>query len=144
MQLMRPNRDNHEGMPEIIGAFERDGHFFGVIQVVLDGEHYAFEFGVDKSGYLVLKRVLQFHPFDTLPGAPYRYFFAGGLGRLGQKGGPVSFNVRVEQGRDAKQFNFKGPWELGANLQWFLELRRPEEAVQLRRVEPRLKVQHEP
>ena len=137
---MLPGRDNHEGMPEIVAAYERDGHFFGVVQVMLDGEPHAFEFGVDNPGYLALRNVLQFRPFDMLPGVPYRYFFGGGLGRLGQEGGPVRFDVRVEQGRDAKHFEFEGPWELGANLRWFMELRRHEDATHLRRVKPRLEL----
>jgi hypothetical protein len=102
-----PGRDNHVGMPEIVAAHERAGNFFGVIQVVLDGELHAFEFGVDKPGYLALKRVLHFRPFDALAGVAYRYSFAGSVGRCGSVGDPISFSVRIEQGVTQRNLRLK-------------------------------------
>ena len=65
-------RDNHEGLPEILDAFERDGLYYGVIQVRIGGGFHAFEIGVDPGGYRALRRVLQGRPFETAPGCAYR------------------------------------------------------------------------
>ncbi len=68
-------RDNHDGMLEIIAAFEQDGHYFALVQLERDGKQKLFRFGVDRKGYLALKRVLQLRPFDQIPGIKYRYFY---------------------------------------------------------------------
>ncbi|HEY2391002.1 MAG TPA: hypothetical protein VGK22_07490 [Candidatus Angelobacter sp.] len=59
-------RDNHEGYPEIVSAFERGGLCFGVIRLTLPSDSAAFEFGVDRDGYGSLQRILQTRPFDKL------------------------------------------------------------------------------
>ena len=41
-------RDNHEGLPEIIDAYELDSHVFGVAQVMLGCELYPL-IGVDPA-----------------------------------------------------------------------------------------------
>lgn len=130
-------RDNHEGLPEIIEAYEREGNFFGVAQVILSDEIYAFEFSVDEAGYHSLQQIIQLHPFDNLPGLPHRYFFVPSIHRIGPGNTPIEFAVRVEQGRNNKQFPVKGPESLISNLMWFFRLRRPEDAAQLRQVETR-------
>lgn len=50
-------RDNHQGMPEIVAAYERDGLCFGVVRIEAGGEDAAFEFGVERKGYVTLKRI---------------------------------------------------------------------------------------
>jgi hypothetical protein len=69
-------RDNHEGMPEIVDAFEEGGQYFGVVGVEIGGKLRVFRFGVSRAGYRALKRVLQLRPFDSLPGLEHRYYFA--------------------------------------------------------------------
>lgn len=70
-------RDNHEGMPEIIDAFEKDGIYGGIVEIEIDDIYKKFEFDVTRRGYLSLKRILQIRPFDMMPGIKYKYFFAG-------------------------------------------------------------------
>jgi hypothetical protein len=50
-------RDNHEGMLEIVTAYERDGFYFGVVRVQTPSETAAFEFGVAHEGYLALRKI---------------------------------------------------------------------------------------
>lgn len=130
-------RDNHEGLPEIIDAYDREGTFFGVAQVKLSDEFYAFEFGIDDAGYHALRQIIQLHPFDHLPGLQHRYFFVPSVRRIGKSHDLMEFAVRVEQGSNGKQFQVKGPESLISNLMWFFKLRRPEDAAQLRQVEAR-------
>ena len=44
-------RDNHEGYPELLDAYERDGLYFGAVRLIIAGEVAAFEFGLDKRGF---------------------------------------------------------------------------------------------
>ena len=78
-------RDNHDGYPELLDAYEREGSYFGAVRVILTGEEATFEFGLVERGYLSLKRVLQSRPFE--PRGQYRYFFRGKFGK--REGGNV-------------------------------------------------------
>jgi len=44
-------RDNHEGYPELLEAYERDGLYFGAVRLIIAGEVAGFEFGLDKRGF---------------------------------------------------------------------------------------------
>ena len=120
MTGLRSMRDNHEGMPEIVDAFQEGDHYFGLVQLERNGEQRRFRFGVSRDGYLALKRVLQLRLFDQMPGVKCRYFFAFGVRRL--EGERVMMGVRVEQGRDSKQFETEAVRGVAANLMWFYEL----------------------
>ena len=123
-------RDNHEGMPEIIDAFEVDGQYFGVVRVEISGESRKFGFGVSQTGYRALKRVLQLRPLDSLPGLKHRYYFAAAYHKAGDSL-EYEMKVRVEQGKNGKQVATRGPKELLANLRWFMELKDFSEAAHL-------------
>lgn len=66
-------RDNHEGMPEIVAAFEKDGQYFGIVGIQVSSESRQFQFGVSANGYRALRKILQLRPFDTMPGVKQRY-----------------------------------------------------------------------
>jgi hypothetical protein len=113
-------RDNHEGQPEILDAFQQGEHYFGLVQLERLGEQRHFRFGLSRDGYLALKRVLQLRPFDQMPGVRSRYFFVPDVRRL--KGERVMLTVRVEQGRDGRQIESEASRDVVANLMWFYEL----------------------
>lgn len=123
-------RDNHDGMPEIVDAFEDDGQYFGVVGVEIGGESRKLRFGVSQAGYRALKRVLQAHPFDSLPGLKHRYYFAEAHWNV-EDSSDCGMRVRVEQGRNGKQFDVRAPKDLLANLGWFAELKDFSEAAHL-------------
>lgn len=113
-------RDNHNGMPELVDAFENNGQYFGVIAAVEDDKERRFRFGLSLQGYRSLRRVLQDRPFDLMPGLNYRYFYS-----RSQKCAPeekYKMTVRIELDRDAKQKDFDIPKDLHANLLWFQRL----------------------
>lgn len=123
-------RDNHKGMPEIIDAFERDKHYFAVLEIEIDGSYKKFQFGVLRPGYLALKRVLQLRPFDMMPGLKYRYFYA--RSQKQPESGKHIMAVRVEQDRDAKLVErIEISQELHASLLWFDRLNSFDEALYL-------------
>jgi hypothetical protein len=114
-------RDNHAGMPEIVDALDENGNFFAVVQLERGGETKRFRFGISRNGYSALRHTLQLRPFDQAAGAQYRYFFVSRVRRT--EGDRVMMTVRVEQGRDGKQFEVESPRDVVANLMWFWELK---------------------
>lgn len=134
--LIIPMRDNHDGYPEILNPYERDGQYFGVVRIIRAPESATFEFGVSATGYLTLRHIFNSRPFESMPAAPYRYFFCGSYSRATQPGeDSCSFDVRIEQGSTAKNFEFKGPRALLANLLWFQQLPAIADASHLKRLD---------
>lgn len=117
-------RDNHDGYPEILNAYEREGQYFGAVRLVLQDGSPTVEFGVTEAGHAALKRILSARPFDALPGIRYRYFFVGSfIGATKPNQDVFAFDIRIEQNAAAKSFQFSGPKTLLANLLWFLNLK---------------------
>jgi hypothetical protein len=116
-------RDNHEGLPEIIDAYERDGHFFCSIALTIGRETKVFEFGVIQESYKAVKRILSLRPFEQFPGTKYRYFYAQG------------WDFRIEQGTRGKQFRVEAPEPLIANLTWFIRVKDFSELAHLREIQ---------
>ena len=126
-------RDNRDGYPELLDAYERDGLYYGAVRVTVADEVAAFEFGVERRGYVTLRQILQTRPFDTL--GKHRYFFKGNFSKREPDSDTVSFGVRIEQGADGKNFeNFSGPVSLVSNLLWFQSLKDLQNAAALTRL----------
>ena len=114
-------RDTHEGMPELVAAYERSGLYFGSVRVTIGGESRVFEFGVPIEDYKALRSILQTCPFERLPGIQYHYFIVPSIGRNGEH--HANIEIRIEQGRNGRQVPFKVPLLLGRNLYWFAILK---------------------
>jgi hypothetical protein len=126
-------RDNHDGYPELLDAYERDGLYFGAVRLTVSDEIAAFEFGIEQRGYVSLKQILQTRPFDAL--GKHRYFFTGSFRKREPGSDTVSFDVRIEQGANGKNFeNFRGPVSLVSNLLWFKSLKDFQDTVALQRL----------
>jgi hypothetical protein len=123
-------RDNHEGLPELIDANERNAAFFAVVAVTVGGETRHFEIGLQEDAYRAARRVLESRPFDQLPGIPYRYFFVPKVGRTDR--GTAEVDFRIEQDPTGRQFSFEIPLRLAQNFMWFFELKDFTSASHLR------------
>ncbi len=119
-------------LPEIVDAYDRDGLFYAAIRLQRAGEDKVFELGISRTSYLALRRVLQTRPFDPMSGVPRRYFFVPSYSRNDVDPDRCSGTIRIEQGRDGKDFTFDLPQQLIANLLWFLEMKTLEPASHLR------------
>lgn len=119
-------RDNHEGMIEFIDAFQKDEHYFVIIEL----ESRRFQFGVSVRGYRAVKHVMQLRPFDAMPGLKYRHFYAGSSKRLGTD--DYCMYVRSELGRKGTTNQLGLPKDLHANLLWFMRLENINEAAYLK------------
>lgn len=129
-------RDTHEQLPELIAATERGGQYFGAVRVTLGDQSKTFEFGVDRSAFAVLKRMMAQRPFDTMAGTPYRYFFVPSVrsSLSGMDAATRDVAIRVEQGRQSKQVEVTAPIGLIQNLMWFFQLKDFGEAKELREI----------
>jgi hypothetical protein len=126
-------RDNHDGCPEFLDAYEREDLFFGSVGLTIANEVGTFEFGVERRAYVSIKQILQTRPFDPL--GRYRYFFTGSFSKREPGSDLVRFDVRIEQGANGQNFkNFRGPASLVSNLLWFQSLKDFRDAAALRRL----------
>src|SRR5712692_6616188 len=126
-------RDTHEGMPEIVDAFEKDGQYVGIVGIELGDTSRQFQFGVSLDGYRALRKILQLRPFDSMPGVKQKYFFARSYGKI-PGSSDYRTDVRVEQGRDGKKTEVRVPKDLLSNLVWFSEIKDFSEAAHLTEV----------
>lgn len=119
-------RDRDENSLEFIDAFEKDDHFFAIVQF----HRRRFQFGVSRGGYLAIKRAMQVRPFDLMPGVKYRYFYSGSC-KAAVDGNQYKMDVRVEMDRNATTESLEIPRDLHANLLWFIRLENISEASYL-------------
>ena len=117
-------------MPEIVDAFEKDGLYFGIVEIQVSSESKQFQFGTSLNGYRALRRILQLRPFDTMSGITQRYFFAGSYGTI-PNSSEFTADVRVEQNREGKKVEVRVPKDLLSNLVWFAGIKDFGEAAHL-------------
>ena len=127
-------RDNHEGLPEIINAYERDEHFFCSVAITLGAETKFFEFGMNQEAYKAVKRILALRPFEQFPGAKYQYFFSPGARRESSNPSKTYCYIRIEQEKKGKEFEVAAPESLIANLMWFFQVKDFSELAHLREI----------
>lgn len=125
-------RDNADGLPELLEAFELDGHYFCRVRLWFKSMPQTFQFGVSHDAYRALKRVFNSRPFDSMPGQAARAFFVPSYTFTEDGEEFTTLTVRIEQGKQGKQFEFTAPLMLVRNLKWFQELKQPEAASHLR------------
>lgn len=118
-------RGNHDGMLEFLDAYEKDEHFFAIVEF----RSKKFQFGVSLSGYKALKRTMQLRPFDMMPGRKYRFFYVGS--NKGSDENQFSMEVQIELDRDATKDRLLIPQDLHANLLWFARLENISDAKYL-------------
>lgn len=123
-------RDNHKGMPEILEAFEKDGHYFAVVRVEINDVSKKFQFGASRAGYWALKQALQLRPLDMLPGLKYRFFYRGSWKSSSEE--IYRMKVRVELNKDSTSAEIIIPKDLHANLLWFDRLKSFDDALYLK------------
>ena len=127
-------RDNHDGLPEIINAYERDGHFFCSTALTIGKETRVIEFGINQDSYKAIKHILGMRPFEQFPGAKYRYFFSPGARRDAKDRSKTYCSVRIEQEKRGKEFEVAAPEPLIANFMWFFKVKKFKELAHLKEI----------
>jgi len=115
-------RDNNDGLPEIIKAVKRDDYCFLHLSVTIDCITKSFEIGISKESFRYIIKILSYHPFDTLPGLKYKYYFVPSILKNADNLTCIT-QFRVVQGKNAKNFEFELTNDLFANLLWFFLLK---------------------
>lgn len=118
---------------EFLDAFEEDAHYFTVIEA--QGKEIGsqkFRFGVDRNGYLAIRKILESRPFDKLPGLDYRYIWKGIVNRKQDDSNTCILNVTCLQGNNIKTIEFDAPISAGANLKWFRDLESFDQAAAMK------------
>ena len=127
-------RDNPEGYLELRDAYERDGLYFGVVRVRTPSEVASLEFGVERAGYLALRRIFETRPFGSMPGVKHSFYFTGSHSREKSAHEPVDIGIRIEEGMNGKKLYFPCPLSLAKSLKWSLHLKDLQETAALKRV----------
>ncbi len=119
---------------ELRDAYERDGLYFGVVRVRTPSEAASIEFGVERAGYLALRRIFETRPFESMPGVKHRFYFTGNHGQEKLAHEPVTIGIRIVEGMNGKNLDFPCPLSLAKNLKWFFYLTDLQETAALKRV----------
>jgi hypothetical protein len=127
-------RDNSEGYLELRDAYERDGLYFGVVRVCVPSEAASIEFGVERAGYLALRKIFESRPFGSMPGVKHSFYFTGSHSKEESAHVPITIGIRIEEGMNRKNLDFPCPLSLARNLKWFLYLKDLQETAALKRV----------
>jgi len=127
-------RDNHQEMPEILDAYQRDDTYFGVVRRAFGEEVQSFEFAIDFEAFKALRKIIESRPFGEMPGVPHRHFFARSYGGKLNEPKELTMSVRVETCRNAKNLDFPTPQSLLSNMLWFAEITNPIQAAHLIRI----------
>jgi hypothetical protein len=112
--------DRDTADPELIQAGDSPTGPFAEVALERRGEVARFRFGISAAARALVQRILATRPFDTTPGLPYRYFYAG----QGGYGAPIThlLYVRIERGPDARTIELECPADLVSALEWFRQL----------------------
>lgn len=127
-------RDNSWGYLELRDAYERDGLYFGVAKVRTPLEDASIEFGIERAGYLALRKIFESRPFGSMPGVKHSFYFTGSHGQEKSAHEYVEIGIRIEEGMNGKNLCFPCPLSLAKNLKWFLHLKNLQETAALKRV----------
>ena len=60
--------DGHKGLPEIIGAFEKNGRYLGIVSIAIAGIKKKYEFDIDEASFLAIKRLINMKPYGRKRG----------------------------------------------------------------------------
>jgi len=120
-------RTNHKEMIEILNTFEKDEGFFAQIAKYFGESRQVYQFGVSKAGYNTIKRIFQSRPFENLSQSNYRYFWSYGCGTDEE----FYLSIQYEQDRNVKTLQIKADKDLGSNLRWFIDIKKPNEIEHL-------------
>lgn len=124
-------RDKHENMIELLDVSKEDNIYSSLIAYTISREKLNLRFGIEKSDYPRLKRILEFRPFENTGFAPYRYFFALSYRPDSENDRIAIISVRVEQLGRNKQFEFELSKKYISNILWFSAITNKKEIEQL-------------
>jgi hypothetical protein len=116
-------RDSYDQMIELLEVKSEDSVFSSLIGHTINNEPLRIRFQIETSDYGRLKSILQFRPFENTGVSPYRYFFVLSIRKDLENEGLAFINIRVEQLKNHKQYEFPISRRYVSNLLWFNSLK---------------------
>ena len=118
-------------MIELLDVNKENNIYSTTVSHKIEGKEIKLNFGIEKSDYSRLKRILEFQPFQNGGMGKYRYFFSTKYGSHEQNA--LSFiNVRVEQLKANKEFEFELSKKYISNLFWLNEIEFLKDVIHLK------------
>lgn len=115
-------RDTHENMIEIVSVANENNIHRATIRLDLEGEILTLQFAIQPEDYGHVKKILTFRPFEDTGFAHYKYYFALSYSKSNENNKESAFiDIRVEQLKQHKQFEFEVSRQFVSNLLWFSE-----------------------
>ena len=124
-------RDTNENMIELLDVSNKNRIYSSLITHEINGEKLRLRFGIDISDYGLIKRILEFRPFENTGVAPYHYFFSLSYRKNTEKEGIAYTKIRVEQLDQHKQYEFELSSKYISNLLWFNSITSKKEVEKL-------------
>ncbi|WP_273566295.1 hypothetical protein [Maribacter halichondriae] len=118
-------------MVELLDVSKAENIYSSLIRHTINGKKLNLRFGIVKSDYARLKRILEFRPFENTGFAPYRYFFALSYGPASENDQIALTSIRVEQLDRNKQYEFELSKKYISNILWFDKMTDKTEIEQL-------------
>ena len=131
-QFKRTLRDTNENMIELLDVNKKDNIYSSTVLHKIEGKDIKINFGIEKSDFSRLKRILEFQPFQSGGFGKYRYFFALNY-RINSEQKELYFtNVRVEQLKLNKEYEFELSKKFISNLLWLDQIEFEENIIHLK------------
>ena len=119
-------------MIELLDVNKENNIYSSTVSHKIEGKEIKLNFGIEKSDFSRLKRILEFQPFQNGGLGKYRYFFATKYGSHPDQKTLSFINVRVEQLKINKEFEFELSKKYISNLLWLNEIQSLQEVIHLK------------
>lgn len=112
-------RVDNEELIELLGVCNDENSYSSLIRCKIGGKILTLKFGIIPQDYGLVKRILEFRPFENTGVAPYQYFFTLTYKKHAEDEGFGYIQVKVEQLNRHKNFEFKVSHKYISNILWF-------------------------
>jgi len=119
-------------MIELLDVNKEKNIYSSTILHKIEGKELKLNFGIEKSDFSRLKRILEFQPFQNGGFGKYRYFFATKYGNHSEQKELSIINIRVEQLKVNKEFEFELSKKYISNLLWLNEIESSQDVIHLK------------
>ena len=109
-------------MIELIDVSKEKNIFSSTVLHKIESQKIKINFGIEKSDFSKLKRILEYQPFQSGGFGKYRYFFATKYRNHPNQKELSFINVRVEQLKTNKEYEFELSKKYISNLLWLNEI----------------------
>ncbi|WP_282019196.1 hypothetical protein [Salegentibacter mishustinae] len=119
-------------MIELLEVSKENNIYSSTVMCEIEEKETKLNFGINTSDFSRLKRILEFQPFQKSGFGKYRYFFALSYRNNSENDELCFMNVRVEQLKTHKEFEFELSKKYVSNILWLNEIKSLEDIAHLK------------